>query len=213
MTVVAVVFALAFIALRVVPFAGAHVGGGVDTIEYRDLSDLPVFTRDFLGGTRPFGYPLFLKIVRGNYHVASVVQLILNAAAWLALVLAAVQVTRHRLIRYGVALVVLGLGLTLEAIQWDRVIGTESLSMAFGIGTLAALLWLYQRWTWWRVGAVLVLAFGATVFRDTNGLFLGVVAAMLLVAAALRRVPRRCPRACGRVHGLRRDRVDLLGSR
>ena len=184
-------FALFFVILRVAPFVGANIGRGVDSLDYRAAARLPLFSREFLGGQRAFGYPLFLKLVRHNEHAAVVLQMLLDTAAWLLLALMAVRAARMTGIRIAVAIAVLGIGASFDAIEWDRVLSSEALSTAFGVALLAALLWLYERWTWPRLAVVGLLALGATVVRDSNGTFLGVVAIVLLIALALRRVPAR----------------------
>ena len=120
----------AFVVARVVPFLGANVGRGPDSYAYEISAHLPLLSHDFLGGDRPFGYPLYLKLVRHNEHAAVVGQVLIDTAAWLALALMAARATRRAGLRAAAAIVVLLLGATLEAIQWDRVISSEALSTA-----------------------------------------------------------------------------------
>jgi hypothetical protein len=183
--------AVLFIAARTIPFLGANIGRGLDTYDYRFSASLPPLSRDFLAGARPFGYPLYLKLVRHNEHAAVVGQLLIDTAAWLALALMAARATRNAGLRVAVAGVVLAIGATFEAIQWDRVVSSEALSTAFGVGVLAAILWLRERWTAPRLALVAVLALVATAVRDSNGTFFGFVALVLVVAYLVRRVPRR----------------------
>jgi len=183
-----VVLVLVFVVLRVAPFVGANIGRGVDSLDYRAAARLPLFSREFLGGPRPFGYPLFLKLVRHNEHAAVVLQMLVDSAAWLALAWMAARVSKTPAIRVTAALVVLALGASLDMIQWDRVLSSEALSTAFGVGLLAALLWMYERWTWPRLAVVAVLSLAATIVRDSNGTFLGVVAIVLLIGVSVRRL-------------------------
>src|SRR5262249_71499 len=136
-----------FILLRVIPFIGANTGRGVDSFDYEASSRYALFSRDFLAGARPFGYPLYLKLLRHNEHVAVVGHLLLDTAAWLALAFIAARLTRRPGLRLAVAVAVLAIGASFDAIEWDRIISSEALSNAFGIGLLAAILFLYERWT------------------------------------------------------------------
>ena len=180
-----------FVVLRVYPFIGARTGRGIDSFDYRAAARLPLFSREFLAGARPFGYPLYLKLVRHHERVAVVGQLVIDTLAWLALALMVARATTNRRLAWAGASIVLGLGATYEAIEWDRIIGSEALSTACGVGLLAALLWLRERWTIPRLVVVAMLAAAATALRDSNGTFLGLVGLLLLVAVLVRRVPRR----------------------
>ena len=184
-------FGAAFVVARVVPFLGANIGRGLDSLDYRAAAHLPVFSREFLGGPRPFGYPLYLKAVAHNEHVAVAGQLVLDTAAWLVLAVMAARATRDRRLAGAAIVVVLGVGAAFDPIQWDRIISSEALSTAFGVGLLAALLWLRERWTAPRLAVVGVLALLATIVRDSNGSFFGVVAVVLAIGVLVRRVPVR----------------------
>jgi hypothetical protein len=180
--------AVVFVLLRVVPFVGANTGRGIDSFDYRASARFPIFSRDFLGGPRPFGYPLYLKIIRHDESVAVAGHVLLSTAAWIALALVVARATRHPALRLVAAGLVLALGASFEAIQWDRIISSEALSTAFGVGLLAALLWLRERWTIPRVVLVGVLAFAATAVRDSNGTFFALVGVLLVAAVVLRRI-------------------------
>ncbi|HEX4492832.1 MAG TPA: hypothetical protein VH914_16620 [Acidimicrobiia bacterium] len=177
---------LVCVVLRVVPFVGAHIGKGLDSYDYLASSHAGFFTRDLWAGDRAPGYPLYLKLVDRNLHVAVVGQLVLVTAAWLVLALMAARATRDLRLQIAAVVVVLGFGVTLDAVQWDRVISTEALSSAFAVGFLAAVLWLRERWTGPRVAVAVVLALLMTALRDSNGTFLGLVGVALLICVAVR---------------------------
>jgi hypothetical protein len=181
----------AFVVARVVPFIGARNGIGHDTLDYRASSQLPIWSRAFLGGPRPFGYPLYLKLVAHNEHVAVVGQLIFGTAAWLTLAFFAARATRDPRLRVAAGVVVLAIGSTFEMIQWDRIVGSDALSTACAVAMLAAVLWLCERWTAPRVALVGVLALAATALRDSNGTVFGLVAVVLVIGIVLRRLPLR----------------------
>jgi hypothetical protein len=183
--------AVLFVVARVVPFMAAKTGHGLDSLDYRASASLPFWSRGFLAGPRPFGYPLFMKLLRLNEHAVVIGQLLIDTVAWLALALMAARATRNPQLRAAAAIVVLMIGATFEAIQWDRVISSEALSTAFGIGVLAGMLWLRERWTAPRVAVVALLALAATAVRDSNGTFFAVVAVVLTIGVAVRWLPRR----------------------
>ena len=185
------IVALAFVLLRVVPFAGAHTGRGIDSFEYAQASNLSIFSGDFLGGPRAFGYPLYMKVLFHNDTAFVVMQLLLGIAAWLALACMAMRATTHHVLRVVAPIMVLVLGATFEVIEWDRIVSTESLTISLGVGFLAALLWLREKWSIPRVVVLSVLAFALASLRDANGTFLGVVAAALVLAVVVRAAPKR----------------------
>lgn len=186
----------AFVAARLVPYLGAHIGRGLDTFDYRAASHLPIFSREFLGGPRPFGYPLYLMAVAHNEHVAVAGQLVLDTAAWLVLAVMVARATRDRRLAGAAFVAVLGVGAAFEPIQWDRIVSSEALSTAFAVGLLAALLWIRERWTGPRLALIGVLALLATIVRDSNGSFFGVVAVVLAVGVLARRLPVRILGLC-----------------
>jgi hypothetical protein len=183
--------AVVFIALRAIPFAGANTGRGIDSLDYRAAAHLPLFSRAFLAGARPFGYPLYLKLVLHNEHAAVVGQLLLDTAAWLALAWMVARATRDGRLQVAGAVIVLAIGASFEAIEWDRIISSESLSTACGVGLFAAILWLRERWTVPRLVTIGVLAAAAAALRDSNGTFLGFVGVLLAIVVLVRWLPKR----------------------
>lgn len=185
------IIVLAFVLLRVVPFAGANTGRGIDTFVYADASNLSIFSSEFLAGQRAVGYPLYMKLLFHNDTAVVVGQLLLGVAAWIALAITAMRATKHPVVRVSVPIIVFVLGATFEVIQWDRIMSTESLTISLGVAFLAALLWLREQWTIPRVVMVSVLACALASLRDANGTFLGVVAGAILLAVVVRAAPKR----------------------
>ncbi len=99
--------------------------------------------------------------------------------------------------RVAVAISVLAIGSSLDVIQWDRAVSSDSLSVSLCIGALAAALWLRERWTAPRFAAFVVLVFAVAFERDSNAAFLGVVAVVVLGAVLVRALPRRALFASG----------------
>lgn len=189
--VIGAVVALVFVVLRVWPFVGSNIGRGIDSFDYRASARFSLWSRDFVAGPRPLGYPLYLKFVGSSDHVAVVGQLILSTVAWLTLAYVVARATRHPVVRVVAVAAVLCIGASFESIQWDRIVSSEALSTALGVLLLAALIWLYDHWSTPVVVAVGVLALAATLVRDSNGTFFGVVAVVLFAGAVLRRIPTR----------------------
>jgi hypothetical protein len=157
----------------------------------------PLTSRALLAGARPFGYPLYLKAVRYGFFAATVGQLVVGVLTWLALALVAARATRHPVLRTAVAVTVLAIGASLDVIQWDRAVSSDSLSVSLCVGVLAAALWLRERWTAPRFAVLAVLVFAASAARDSNGAFLGVAAVVVLAAILVRALPRRALFVCG----------------
>ena len=183
------VVVLAFVLLRVVPFAGANTGRGVDSFEYAQASELSIFSGEFWGGLRAFGYPLYMKAMFHNDTAFVVVQMLVSIGAWLVFALMAMRATKNPVLRVIVPIVVLVLGATFEVIEWDRIVSTESLTISLGVGFLAALLWLREQWTIPRIVVLSVLAFALASLRDANGTFLAVVGVAVVLAVVVRATP------------------------
>jgi hypothetical protein len=180
---------LAFVLLRVVPFAGANTGRGVDSFEYAQASELSIFSGEFWGGLRAFGYPLYMKAMFHNDSAFVVVQMLVSIGAWLTFAFMAMRATKHSVLRMIVPIAVLVLGATFEVIEWDRIVSTESLTISLGVGFLAALLWLREQWTIPRVVVLSALAFALASLRDANGTFLAVVGVAVVLAVVARATP------------------------
>jgi hypothetical protein len=82
---------------------------------------------------------------------------------------------------------VLLLGSCLDVGQWDRVIGTESLSVSVGVMIVAAVLWWWGRWSYARVGGLCALVVLWALLRDANALVVGATGVVALVVALFRR--------------------------
>ncbi|HEY1740263.1 MAG TPA: hypothetical protein VGI86_16230, partial [Acidimicrobiia bacterium] len=181
---------LGFALLRILPLVGARIGGGLDTIGYETQSKLPIFSHDFVAGAWPAGYPLLLKAVVHNQTAAMVVQVIVGILAWVCLAVMAARAARHAAVQAACFLVVLALGGSLVVIQWDPIIGSDSLSISLGVALFAALLWLVERFTVPRAVTFAVIALLAAIDRDSNGLFFAAIAVVVIGGVVLRRLRR-----------------------
>ena len=183
---IAVAFALA----RAIPFARARVGLDFDSFDYLALA-----RHRSIGGVmaahRPPVYLLFLKLCAENRQLVTWLQLVVALCAWVWLAAATARNLRTAAGRAVGFVAILLVGSALGMTQWDRVIGTESLSISLGVMTLAALLWWWDRWTAPGVATVCVAAVLWALLRDANALVIGAAGIVLLVGAAVRRRDRR----------------------
>jgi hypothetical protein len=180
-----------FVAARVLPVVGSNISIGLDSLGYEAVAHHPLFSSDFVAGVWPVGYPLYLKLVDHNHTAAMVGQVVAGVAAWLFLAVVAARRAQHTVIRVATVLVVLGIGASFGVMQWDLIIGSDSLSISLCVALLAALLWLSARWTRARVVLVVVLGIAAGLIRDSNGFFLGVLAVVLAIGVLARVISRR----------------------
>ena len=180
----------AFVLARVIPFARAKVGVDFDSFDYLALA-----RHDSIGGTlaahRPPVYLLLLKLLGENRQLVTWVQLVVALAAWVWLAAGTARNLRTRAGRAVGFVAILLVGSSLGMSQWDRVIGTESLSISLGVTTLAVVLWWWGRWSPWGIVAVCASATAWAFLRDANALMVGAAGVVVLVVAATRRGLRR----------------------
>jgi hypothetical protein len=179
-----------FVLARAIPFARARVGLDFDSFDYLALA-----RHDSIGGVlaahRPPVYLLFLKLLGENRQLVTWVQILVALAAWVWLAAATARNLRSRPGRAIGFLAILFVGSSLGMAQWDRVIGTESLSISLGVTTMAAVLWWWDRWSPLGVAAVCASATLWALLRDANAAMVGVAGVVVLVVAATRRGIRR----------------------
>ena len=145
-----------------------------------------------LAAHRPPVYPLFLKVLGENRQVVTWVQLVVGVAAWTWLAAATARNLRTQAGRAIGFVAILLVGSSLGVAQWDRVIGTESLSISLAVTTLAAVLWWWDRWTPAGIATICIAGSLWALLRDANAVMAGVLGIVVLVVAALRR-SRRVP--------------------
>ncbi len=176
----------AFALARALPFGRARVGLDFDSFDYLDLARHESIV-GLLGAHRPPVYLFALKVLGENREVVTWMQLLVGVAAWTWLAFATARSLRTSAGRaVGLAAVLL-LGSCLDVAQWDRVIGTESLSISLGVMIVAAALWWWARWSPVGVVALCLLVTGWALLRDANGLVVGVTGVVVLALALFRR--------------------------
>jgi hypothetical protein len=175
-----------FAAARIVPFARARVGLVLDSFDYLDLAKHEsLFGR--LSAHRPPGYLLVLSALGENRQLVTWFQLFAGIAAWSWLAFATARSLRTRLARGAAFVAILVLGSSLDVVQWDRLIGTESLSISLGVAVVAAGLWWWGRWPVVGIAVTALLVVGWALVRDANAIVVGVAGMVVLVVAAVRR--------------------------
>jgi hypothetical protein len=176
---------------RLVPFARARPGFNFDSFDYLSVArQASLFGA--LGAHRPPVYVLLLKALAENRQAVTWVQIAIGLGAWVWLAFATARNLATRLGRtIGFAGVLL-LGSCLDVVQWDRVIGTESLSISFGVMIVAAVLWWREALTPLGAATLGALVFLWAMLRDANALVAAAAGAAVLIGslAVRRRIER-----------------------
>lgn len=159
-----------------------------DTDAYLRISKESITEIKFWQDTRPFVFPLLLKISQQDVSTAVSLQLGFSILAWSLLALtisASFRPTYLTLLSFGI---ILTLSLVRHLASWDYVLMTESLSISWFILFLAAGIWLTQREIWrsYKIIILLISAFFLAFTRDTNAYLLLMLAGMLTLAIIFR---------------------------
>jgi hypothetical protein len=180
-----------FAAARVVPFARAHFGISLDSLDYLKLArEDSVFGN--LAGHRPPVYLLVLRLFAENRQAVTWFQLAIAIGAWAWLAFATARCLRTPLGRAVGFTAVLLLGSCLDTTQWDRLIDTESLSISLGVMIVAAVLWWGDGLTTLGTASLATLVVLWAMLRDANALVVGAagVAVVITSLAFRRRIER-----------------------
>jgi hypothetical protein len=187
----AILFSILFVFYAATRFAFsqpalAEPRGMDDTTAYLRISNQPLLDVDFWGSSRPFVFPLLLKIAHQDFATAAALQLGFSILAWTLLALSVAVSFRN----LGLSLPAFGLILAFSLVRplagWDFTMLTESLSVSWFVLFLAAGLWLLRQWRTERVAAVIVAGFFLAFTRDTNAYLLLMLAGLLSLAAVFR---------------------------
>ena len=158
-----------------------RVKSTADTTAYMRISQEPVFSREFLAGSRPLLFPLVLKLFGQDAERVVWAQGVFSILSWSILAVALASSLRTDILKIGAACFILLLSLYQYIIGWDSVLLTESLSLSLMALLVAGWLWLMQGWRWTKVVLILVAAFLWSLCRDTNAWMLLMIAGVLLV--------------------------------
>lgn len=171
--------------VRVYVFWPGRSGVGADRYgdagEYLRISHVPFLSTQFFTDHKPFGYPLFLKLLGGAAPTVAWAQLAISIVAWSVLAVLLARRAPSPVARAGLFVSVLAFSTASPVAQWDPLMLTESLSLSLLALLVAALVCVVARPA---PANVTLLVTGAVLFaglRDTNGLL---ACALLVVAAA-----------------------------
>lgn len=157
-----------------------------DTQAYLRISNQPLLDVDFWGSSRPFVFPLLLKIAHQDFSTTAALQLGFSILAWSLLGLSVAAALQTR----GLAPFAFGLVLALSLVRhlagWDFTMLTESLSISWFVLFLATGLWLLRAWRGERVVALIAVGLFLAFTRDTNAYLLLMLAGLLTLAVILR---------------------------
>jgi hypothetical protein len=181
-----VVAAVAFVGARAFPFAHARVGRVLDSYDYINLAHSKP-QLGLLAAKRPPAFLLTMKVLRGHLGLVTWVQFSVAVVAWIVLAAVAARAMRTVPGKIAVVAVVLLVGSCLDVVQWDRLIGTESLSISLGVLLVAAAFWMRERVTPARCAVVAGLALVWGMLRDANAVVVGVVGVGLTIWVLARR--------------------------
>lgn len=183
----------AYVGVRILNLAQAvqKVKSTADTTSYVRISQEPVLDADFLAGSRPFMFPLLLKLFGNNADAVVWAQGIFSILSWSLLAVSLASSLRTPFLRLAAFIFILVFSLYRYIIGWDSVLLTESMSLSLMALFLAGWFWLIRQWRWERVAFVMVVALFWTFTRDTNAWVVFMIAAFLLLLAALRLIDRR----------------------
>ena len=162
-----------------------------DTVAYLRISGQPLLSPEFWGSTRPFLFPLVLKMVGQDLTLAASAQLGISILAWGLLAWMITLFLRPSMLRPPAFGVILAFSLDRHIAGWDSVMMTESLSLSLLALFAASGLWLLRAWAISRLTAMIVVGLLLAFARDTNAWLLLMLAALLLGAVLARWAPPR----------------------
>lgn len=191
--ILVVLILASYAAVRISNLARAveSVKSTADTTSYVRISNEPVFSSEFLGTSRPFVFPLVLKLFNNDEEAVAWAQGVFSIISWSILALAvgySLQVAFLRLIAFGLVLL---FSLYRYVLAWDSVLLTESVSLSLMALFLASWLWLMKGWGWHKAILLGLVTLFWTFARDTNAWVILMVALFLVLLIALRQIDKR----------------------
>jgi len=162
-----------------------------DTASYVRISKESIFGTRFLATSRPFIFPLVLKLL--TYDMESVVwaQGIFSVISWSALAVSAACSLHIFFLRAAAFGSIFLLSLYRYIIGWDSVLLTESLSLSLTALLIAGWFWLMMGWRWEKVLLILSVALLWSFSRDTNAWVVLMIAFFLFLLLAFRLIDRK----------------------
>jgi hypothetical protein len=192
---------VAFVGLRLTLIQPSSSERWSDPDDYMRVAQLPLTSLRFWAGPRVFGFPLLLKLLGNQPQLVIGTQFAIATLCWSLLAISFAACLRARWLRPVALGLILGFSLSLDIVQWDFMLFSESLAsslMALMIGLWLLLLRSYESGLASQRRAVLfgllaIVTIGWSFVRDSNAyVVLGIAG---LVGLALlgwwRRVPDR----------------------
>jgi len=183
----------AYAMLRVLNLSQAvqKVKATADTTSYVRISQEAVFGNKFLTGSRPFIFPLTLKLFRNDAETVVWAQGLISIISWSILAVSVAYSLHVPFLQFTAFGLILIFSLYRYIIGWDSVLLTESLSLSFMALLIAGWLWLANGWRWGKVIFILMVSFLWAFARDTNAWVVFMVALFLLLLLGLRVLDRK----------------------
>lgn len=157
-----------------------------DTPAYMRISREPIFGHEFLAGSRPFTFPLILKLLRNDPQRVVWAQGIFSIICWGVLAVSVAYLLQVSFLRPIAFCLILLLSLHRYVVAWDSVLLTESVSLSLMALFITGWLWLMGGWHWQKAVFILPVAFLWAFSRDTNGWVVLMIAVFLLLLWLLR---------------------------
>src|SRR6266508_4714215 len=162
-----------------------------DTTSYIRISKESIFGTRFLASSRPFIFPLVLKIFGDHMERVAWVQGVFSIISW-SILAVSVAYSLHIFFLIFIAFgLLLLLSLYRYIIGWDSVMLTESLSLSFMALFIAGWFWLMRGWRWHKAIFILAVAFLWSFSRDTNAWVVLMIALFLLLLFCLGYVDKK----------------------
>jgi hypothetical protein len=158
---------IGYTAARVWQLAGSAPRFLPDTIDYQRIAAEPI-SRAFFRDVKPWGVPLFYKVLPAAAQAAPLAQLVVSIGSWLVLAFVVGSCFERSAIRTAAIGGVLAFSCSPLVAQWDGVLLSESLSLSLLALVLAATIQLARRPRPAALAAVVGVAALWSSTRDTN---------------------------------------------
>lgn len=137
-------------------------------------------------------YPIIISVFQGNLRAVTIFQFTMSITAWLWFAFVIYRLFHIKILGFLGLAGVLFFSLSKHIIGWDNVIQTESLSISFMVILLG--LWIYLMQNPQKFLPFALLIFFSTLWaflRDTNAYVLLMVGLLTLIAAVIKKLPKR----------------------
>ena len=161
-----------------------------DTPSYVRISKEAIFGSRFLASSRPFIFPLALRLFNNNPERVAWAQGIFSILSWSALAAAVAYSLNLFILKFAGFSLILLLSLYRYIIGWDSVLLTESFSLSLMALFITAWLWLLKGWRPEKAVCVFAVGFLWAFCRDTNAWVVLMIAVFLLLLVAIRLINR-----------------------